>query len=158
MDTHQNLGPVSSHFPIRSKLLLSITPLSLLSWQPHGPCDSVCNNRCQIRLSEWGHILRLLPIWGWSPKNSLAENCIISMAVKNRFIFFSYSLCGILLRLVWKVVGWLRFFRNWKKERHSVMKIFLLISVSSLCKTWTYNVKVYSKCNISSPRHHNGMT
>lgn len=57
------LRPLSSHFPIRSKLLLSITPLSLLFWWPRGPTDSVCNNRCQIRLSEWGHIFRLLPIW-----------------------------------------------------------------------------------------------
>lgn len=58
-DAHPNSGwgwapLVSSHFPIRSKLPLSITPPSLLRLRPRGPTDSVCNNRCQIRPSERG--------------------------------------------------------------------------------------------------------
>lgn len=106
LDSPPNLGSISSHFPIRSKLLLSITPLSLLSWHPHGPTDSVCHNRCQIRPSEWGHIFRLLTIFCLSPKISLAENCIISMAVEKSvlFVFFSHSLCS---KLLWKVVNFI---------------------------------------------------
>lgn len=36
---------------------------------PRAPVDCVCNNRCQIRASEWGRILSLLPIWAVVPKD-----------------------------------------------------------------------------------------